>query len=108
MAKKYLQLVLTPAVQRAQEKYFGKHKVVENAPETDALTTDEAGFIASRDSFYVATVSETGWPYVQHRGGPPGFVKVLGQISLALQISRATASSLARAISTSLIGLLFS
>ncbi len=59
-------------------KYFGKHKVVENAPETDALTTDEAGFIASRDSFYVATVSETGWPYVQHRGGPPGFVKVLG------------------------------
>jgi predicted pyridoxine 5'-phosphate oxidase superfamily flavin-nucleotide-binding protein len=78
MAKKYLQLVLTPAVQRAQEKYFGKHKVVENAPETDALTTDEAGFLASRDSFYVATVSETGWPYVQHRGGPPGFVKVLG------------------------------
>lgn len=78
MAKKYLQLVLTPAVQRAQEKYFGKHKAVENAPETDALTTDEAGFIASRDSFYVATVSETGWPYVQHRGGPPGFVKVLG------------------------------
>jgi hypothetical protein len=51
MAKKYLQLVLTPAVQRAQDKYFGKHKVVENAPETDALTTDEAGFIASRDSF---------------------------------------------------------
>ena len=74
MAKKYLQLVLTPAVQRAQEKYFGKHKVVENAPETDALTTDEAGFIASRDSFYVATVSETGWPYVQFRGGPPGFL----------------------------------
>jgi len=78
MAKKYLQIVLTPAVQRAEEKYFGKHTVVENAPETDALTTDEAGFIASRDSFYVATVSETGWPYVQHRGGPPGFVKVLG------------------------------
>jgi predicted pyridoxine 5'-phosphate oxidase superfamily flavin-nucleotide-binding protein len=51
---------------------------VENAPETDALTPDEAGFIASRDSFYMATVSETGWPYVQHRGGPSGFVKVLG------------------------------
>ena len=90
MATKYLQLVLTPAVQRAQDKYFGKHKVVENAPETDALTTDEAGFIASRDSFYVATV------------------RCWGQISLALQISRATASSLARAISTSPIGLLFS
>ena len=78
MADKYMQLVLTPAVQRAQEKYFGKHQVVENAPETDALTPDEIGFIASRDSFYLATVSETGWPYVQHRGGPPGFVKVLG------------------------------
>jgi uncharacterized protein len=34
--------------------------------------------IASRDSFYMATVSETGWPYVQHRGGPLGFLKVLG------------------------------
>src|SRR5262245_13338607 len=78
MADKYMQLVLTPAVQWAQNKYFGKHQVVENAPETDALTPDEAGFIASRDSFYMATVSETGWPYVQHRGGPPGFVRVLG------------------------------
>ena len=78
MADKFMQLVLTPAVQQAQDKYFGKHQVVENAPETDALTRSEAYFIASRDSFYMATVSETGWPYVQHRGGPPGFVKVLG------------------------------
>jgi predicted pyridoxine 5'-phosphate oxidase superfamily flavin-nucleotide-binding protein len=78
MADKYMQLVLTPAVQRAQDKYFGKHRVVENAPETNPLTGSEAYFIASRDSFYIATVSETGWPYVQHRGGPPGFVKVLG------------------------------
>jgi uncharacterized protein len=78
MADKYMQLLLTPAVQRAQDKYFGKHQVVENAPETDALTLDEVGLIVSRDSFYLATVSETGWPYVQHRGGPPGFVKVLG------------------------------
>jgi predicted pyridoxine 5'-phosphate oxidase superfamily flavin-nucleotide-binding protein len=78
MAKKYMQIVLTPAVQQAQDKYFGKHQVVENAPETDPLTPDEAGFIASRDSFYMATVSETGWPYLQHRGGPPGFVEVLG------------------------------
>ena len=77
MADKYMQLVLTPAVQRAQDKYLGKHQVVENAPESDALTPDEVDFIASRDSFYMATVGETGWPYVQHRGGPPGFVKVL-------------------------------
>ena len=78
MADKYMQLALTPAVQQAQDKYFGKHQVVVNAPETDPLTRSEAYFIASRDSFYMATVSETGWPYVQHRGGPPGFVKVLG------------------------------
>ena len=78
MADKYMQLVLTPAVQRAQDKYFGKHGVVENAPETDPLTDSEAYFISSRDSFYIATVSETGWPYVQHRGGPTGFLKVLG------------------------------
>jgi len=78
MADKFMQLLLTPAVQQAQEKYFGKHQVVENAPETDALTLDEVGFILSRDSFYMATVSETGWPYIQHRGGPPGFVKLLG------------------------------
>ncbi|MFZ0711856.1 MAG: pyridoxamine 5'-phosphate oxidase family protein, partial [Terrimicrobiaceae bacterium] len=78
MAEKYMQLVLTPAVPRAQDKYFAKHQVVENAPEIDAFTAEEADFIASRDSFYMATISETGWPYVQHRGGPPGFVKILG------------------------------
>jgi len=79
MADKYMELALTPSVQRAQDKYFGKHQIAEHAPEADALTPDEVAFIASRDSFYMATVSETGWPYVQHRGGPPGFVKVLGR-----------------------------
>jgi uncharacterized protein len=78
MPDKYFQLVLTPAVQQAQDTYFGNHQAVANAPEADALTADEAAFIASRDSFYMASVSETGWPYIQHRGGPPGFVKVLG------------------------------
>src|SRR5260370_25238206 len=78
MDDKFMQLVLSPAVQQAQDKYFGRHQIVENAPEIDPLTRSEAYFIASRDSFYMATVSETGWPYVQHRGGPPGFVKVLG------------------------------
>jgi len=44
---------------------------------------NEQAFIADRDSFYMATVSETGWPYVQHRGGPRGFLKVLDEHSLA-------------------------
>ena len=78
MADKFMQLTLTPAVQRAEDHYYGRHQVVQEALEKDALTRDEAMFIAERDSFYMGTVSEDGWPYVQHRGGPPGFVKVLG------------------------------
>ncbi|MBV9998871.1 MAG: pyridoxamine 5'-phosphate oxidase family protein [Verrucomicrobia bacterium] len=77
MPDNYFQTVLTPAVQQAQDKYFGEHQIAENAPKGDELTQDEADFIASRDSFYIATVGETGWPYIQHRGGPPGFIKVL-------------------------------
>ncbi len=44
---------------------------------TDGMDEDVQGFIATRTSFYMATVGETGWPYVQHRGGPPGFLKFL-------------------------------
>lgn len=78
MADKFMQQVLTPAVQAAQQHYFGRHQVVERAPERDALTRDELAHIASRDSFYMATTNSDGWPYIQHRGGPPGFLKVLG------------------------------
>ena len=49
----------------------------------ERFTPDEAAFIAARDSFYMASVSETGWPYVQHRGGPAGFVQVLDDKTLA-------------------------
>ena len=78
MAAKFMQLVLTPAVQTAQERYFGKHQVVASAPERDPFTDDEAAFIAHSDSFYMATTNSDGWPYLQHRGGPAGFLKVLG------------------------------
>lgn len=77
VADKFMNLVLTPAVQQAQERYFGRHQVKEEVPASDALTPEETDFIALRDSFYMATVSETGWPYVQHRGGPVGFLRVL-------------------------------
>lgn len=50
----------------------------------DALSPDEIGFIESRDSFYLGTVSSTGWPYVQHRGGPVGFLRVIGPATLAM------------------------
>lgn len=48
----------------------------------DRLGPTEAQFIAERDSFYIATVSETGWPYVQHRGGPKDFLRVLDEKTL--------------------------
>ena len=49
----------------------------QTAPQGDNLGSQEQGFIPRRDSFYMASVSETGWPYVQHRGGPKGFVRII-------------------------------
>jgi predicted pyridoxine 5'-phosphate oxidase superfamily flavin-nucleotide-binding protein len=49
----------------------------------DRFTENEAAFIAARDSFYLASTSSNGWPYVQHRGGPPGFLKVIDETTLA-------------------------
>ncbi len=49
----------------------------QSAPLGDALGPAEQDFIQRRDSFYMASVSETGWPYVQHRGGPKGFVRII-------------------------------
>lgn len=77
MAHHYLSTALTPSVRRAQEAYYGRSQHVPPAPGPDALGEDEQFFIQSRDSFYLATVTEDGWPYIQHRGGPPGFLKVL-------------------------------
>jgi hypothetical protein len=77
MAAKFMQMSLTPAVQAAQDRYFGRHHVATDAPARDALTEAEAAMIVSRDSFYMSTTNADGWPYIQHRGGPPGFLKVL-------------------------------
>ena len=49
---------------------------------TEGLNEDARAFIATRTSFYMATVGETGWPYVQHRGGPPGFLIFLDDDTL--------------------------
>jgi hypothetical protein len=83
MAGKFLELAFTPAVLAAQQKYFGRAQTIPPQPERDALTDDEAQFIQSRDSFYMATVGETGWPYVQHRGGQPGFLRIVSPTQLA-------------------------
>jgi predicted pyridoxine 5'-phosphate oxidase superfamily flavin-nucleotide-binding protein len=73
-----MHMVLTPAVQAAEDRYFGGHQVVDNPPERDAFTEEELIHIRSRDSFYLATTNSDGWPYIQHRGGRPGFLHVLG------------------------------
>jgi hypothetical protein len=83
MARKFLETVSTPAVLRVQEEYYGRSRPVAAPADHDPLGPAEAEFIAARDSFYMATVGETGWPYVQHRGGPPGFLRVLGPTTLA-------------------------
>ena len=71
--------VLTPAGLEAERHYYGRtYATTEEAPESEALGAEETAFIESRDSFYLGTITENGWPYVQHRGGPIGFLRVLG------------------------------
>jgi hypothetical protein len=101
MALKFLATTFTPSVRAAQSHYYGRAPKLPPAPETDTLTADETDFLAARDSFYMATVTEDGWPYVQHRGGPPGFLKVLGPNQLASPTSAATGRSSPPAISPS-------
>jgi predicted pyridoxine 5'-phosphate oxidase superfamily flavin-nucleotide-binding protein len=79
MAERFMHTVLTPAVLEAERHYYGRtYPAFDAATDRDALTAGEAEFIANRDSFYMATITENGWPYLQHRGGPKGFLRVTG------------------------------
>ena len=85
MAYDYLDIAATPAVRAAQasmgsDRLWTERKIDR---ESSRFSPQERAFIAARDSFYIATVSETGWPYVQHRGGPPGFLRVVDERTLA-------------------------
>lgn len=82
MARNFLATLLSPSALREQERYYGRSRPVTPDGPGDPLGEREAEFIAARDSFYMATVGETGWPYVQHRGGPAGFVRVLDEKTL--------------------------
>jgi predicted pyridoxine 5'-phosphate oxidase superfamily flavin-nucleotide-binding protein len=78
---KFLEMARTPGVIAAEERN-GSAKFFENFRGHrgfDHLSDNEREFLAARDSFYMATISESGWPYVQHRGGPKGFLKVLDE-----------------------------
>jgi predicted pyridoxine 5'-phosphate oxidase superfamily flavin-nucleotide-binding protein len=85
MSRRYPAIAFTDDVkavqhERGSDTFYDRKRIAGAASaEPDALTDDEVEFLAERDGFYLATVSETGWPYVQHRGGPPGFVRVLDE-----------------------------
>ncbi len=86
MGQHYARIAFTPAVQAEQEQLGSRMlfaRVAAEGRDDSLLSTREASFIHARDSFYMATVSETGWPYLQHRGGPPGFLRVLDARTLA-------------------------
>ncbi len=80
MSRAFSDLTFTEHVKAAQSLY-GSREANTGFELTEAthslLTFREVEFIAARDSFYQATVGDNGWPYVQHRGGPTGFLKVL-------------------------------
>jgi predicted pyridoxine 5'-phosphate oxidase superfamily flavin-nucleotide-binding protein len=90
MLHRWLQLASTPAVRAARDRYGSAAPYArldgtlgEDGPVNhDRLGEEEAAFIAARDGFYLASVSETGWPYVQYRGGPAGFLRVLDERTL--------------------------
>lgn len=83
MANKFRELVLSDSVLKAQEHYYGRAQRAPTTSARDPLTDEEIQFIQSRDSFYMATITETGWPYIQHRGGNPGFLRVVSPSTLA-------------------------
>jgi predicted pyridoxine 5'-phosphate oxidase superfamily flavin-nucleotide-binding protein len=85
MGHKFAEIAFTPTVRELQTANASRERyaAMEEGSDFNHLLGDaEASFIAERDSFYMASVSETGWPYVQHRGGPAGFMRVLDETSL--------------------------
>jgi uncharacterized protein len=80
MSQHFGDIAFTPAVQAVQIARGSRRAYAAQAARADGddrLGGDEVAFIEARDSFYLASVGETGWPYIQHRGGPVGFLRVL-------------------------------
>ncbi|WP_237274429.1 pyridoxamine 5'-phosphate oxidase family protein [Tenacibaculum ovolyticum] len=79
MAKNFAEIAFTTAVKKLQEKHGSRNRYerMEKLNVIDGLTSSEVLFIKNRDSFYLASIGVKEYPYVQHRGGPKGFLKVL-------------------------------
>ena len=82
MTSRFMDLMLTPDIQAAQARYYGRSHVRPRNTTPEPFGKDEEAFISEMDSFYLGTVTQEGWPYVQHRGGAKGFLKVLGPSTL--------------------------
>ncbi len=86
MAYTYGSLVFTPAIKALQERYGSRRQYARREAsgfQQEGLGPSEVEFLAECDSFYMASTGATGWPYVQHRGGPTGFLKVIDGQTLA-------------------------
>ncbi|GJM21457.1 MAG: phosphatase [Planctomycetota bacterium] len=86
MARRFYEIAFTEQVKQAQREQGVRdaaRRMESTAVDDTRLDPDTTAFIAQRDSFYMASVMQNGWPYLQHRGGPPGFVKRLDDRTLA-------------------------
>jgi len=86
MTRAFTQIAFSPAVKAAQARYGAREhtkRLEHRDPPRDRLNKDLIDFIAAADSFFIGTASDAGWPHVQHRGGPPGFLKALDDHTLA-------------------------
>jgi len=84
MNQNFTKFAFTDSVRKAQERYGTRaaYARMETSGDRYSLNDREKSFIQSRDSFYMATVGKNGWPYIQHRGGPKGFIKVIDNTTL--------------------------
>ncbi|MBD2255782.1 pyridoxamine 5'-phosphate oxidase family protein [Nostoc parmelioides FACHB-3921] len=85
MPRKFGEIAFTPEVQAAQEERGSRQtydRYIANGPANDTVTPKIAEFIAQLEGFYLGTISSNGYPYIQFRGGPPGFLKVLNEKTL--------------------------
>ena len=85
MPRKFGEIAFTPEVKAAQEQRGSRQtydKYIANGPANDTINAKIKEFIAQLEGFYLGTVSSNGYPYIQFRGGPLGFLKVLDEKTL--------------------------
>ena len=84
MNQNFTKFAFTPSVKQAQEHYGSRanYERMEQEPDRFLLTEQEKSYIPTLDFFFISTVGENGWPYVQYRGGPQGFLKIIDDRTL--------------------------